>query len=113
MKEKRNILHTMKSRKAYWIGHILRKNCLLKYVVKGKIEGRVEVMGRQGRRSKQLLDAFREKIGYGKLEEEALDGTCVELVLEEAVDRKTYKKMNNGGFSQKRKHFANYKLIQM
>jgi len=89
MKEKRNILQTIKSRKAYWTGHILRTNCLLKYVVKGKIEGRLEVMGRRGRRSKQLLDALREKRGYGELEEEALDGTSVELVLEEAVHRKT------------------------
>ena len=86
MKEKRNILPTIKSRKAYWIGHILRRNCLLKGIIEGKIEGRVEVMGRRGRRSKQLLDVLREKIGYGRLEEEVLDRTCGELVLEEAVD---------------------------
>jgi len=29
VKEKRNILHTIKRRKANWIGHILRSNCLL------------------------------------------------------------------------------------
>jgi hypothetical protein len=28
-KEARNILHTIKRRKADWIGHILRRNCLL------------------------------------------------------------------------------------
>ena len=86
MNEKRNILPTIKSRKAYWIGHILRRNCLLKGIIEGKIEGRVEVMGRRGRRSKQLLDVLREKIAYGRLEEEVLDRTCGELVLEEAVD---------------------------
>ena len=32
-----NILHTIKRRKANWIGHILRRNCLLKHVIKGKI----------------------------------------------------------------------------
>ena len=29
IKEKRNILPTIKGRKANWIGHILRSNCLL------------------------------------------------------------------------------------
>jgi replicative superfamily II helicase len=45
IKEERNILHTIK-RKANWIGHILRRNCLLKHVTDGKIEGRIEVTGR-------------------------------------------------------------------
>ena len=29
VKEQRNILHEMRKRKANWIGHILRRNCLL------------------------------------------------------------------------------------
>jgi hypothetical protein len=29
-KEERNIVHTIKGRKANWIGHILRRNCFLK-----------------------------------------------------------------------------------
>jgi len=37
VKEKRNILQTMKRRKATWIGHILRRNCLLKHAIEGKI----------------------------------------------------------------------------
>jgi hypothetical protein len=36
--EERNILHTMKIRKASWIGHILRRNCFLKCVIEVKIE---------------------------------------------------------------------------
>jgi hypothetical protein len=36
VKEERNILHTIKRRKANWIGHILRKNWLLKHVIEGK-----------------------------------------------------------------------------
>jgi hypothetical protein len=40
VKEERNILHTIKRRKANWIGHILRRNCLLKHVIEGKLEGR-------------------------------------------------------------------------
>jgi hypothetical protein len=39
VKEERNILHTIKGRKANWIGHILRRNCLLKHVIEGKTEG--------------------------------------------------------------------------
>jgi hypothetical protein len=37
VKEERNIVHTIK-RKANWIGHILRRNCLLKHVIEGKIK---------------------------------------------------------------------------
>ena len=37
--EQRNILHKIRTRKANWIGHILRRNCLLKQVIKGKIMG--------------------------------------------------------------------------
>jgi hypothetical protein len=29
VKEERNILHTIRRRNANWIGHILRRNCLL------------------------------------------------------------------------------------
>jgi hypothetical protein len=38
-KEERNILHTIQRRKVEWIGHILRRNCLLKHVMEGKMEG--------------------------------------------------------------------------
>jgi len=35
-----------KRRKGNWTGHILRRNCLLKYVIQEKIEGSIEVMKR-------------------------------------------------------------------
>ena len=38
--EQRNILHEIRKRKANWIGHILRRNCLLKHVIEGKIRER-------------------------------------------------------------------------
>jgi hypothetical protein len=72
VKEERNILHTIKRRKANWIGHILRRNCLLKHMIEGKLEGRIEMTGRRGRRRKQLLDDLKEKRRYWKLKEEAL-----------------------------------------
>ena len=37
--EQRNILHEISKRKANWIGHILRRNCLLQQVIEGKIKG--------------------------------------------------------------------------
>jgi hypothetical protein len=46
--EQRNILHEIRKRKANWTGHILRRNCLLKEVIEGKIKGRREVTRRRG-----------------------------------------------------------------
>jgi hypothetical protein len=40
VKEQRNILHEISKRKTNWIGHILRRNCLLQRVIEGKIKGR-------------------------------------------------------------------------
>jgi len=39
VKEQRNILHEIRKRKANWIGHILRRNCLPQRVTEGKIQG--------------------------------------------------------------------------
>jgi hypothetical protein len=64
VKEQRNILHEIHKRKANWIGHILRRNCLLQWVIEGKIQGGIEVTGRQGRRRRRLLEYLKEMIGY-------------------------------------------------
>jgi hypothetical protein len=53
----------------------LRRNCLLKHVIEGKLEGRIEMTRRWGRRRKHLLDDLKEKRRYWKLKEEALDRT--------------------------------------
>ena len=37
VKEEKNILQTIKRRKANWIGHIWHRNCLLKQVTEGKM----------------------------------------------------------------------------
>jgi hypothetical protein len=37
----------------------LRSNCLLKQVIEGKLEGRIEATGRQGGRRKQLLGELK------------------------------------------------------
>jgi hypothetical protein len=44
-------------------------------VIEGKLEGRIEMKRRGGRRRKQLLDDLKENRGYWKLKEEALDRT--------------------------------------
>jgi hypothetical protein len=75
VKEQRNILHEIRKRKANWIGHILRRNCRLQRVIEGKIQGGIEVTGRQGRRHRKLLDDLKERKGYSHLKEEALDRT--------------------------------------
>jgi len=71
--KERNIQQTIKRRKVNWIGHILRRNCLLRQVIEENIERRIEVTGRGERRCKQLVDDIKEKTGYCKLKEEALD----------------------------------------
>ena len=75
VKEQRNIVHEIRKRKANWIGHILRRNCLLQRVIEGKIQGGIEVTGRQRRRRRQLLDDLKERRRYSHLKEEALDRT--------------------------------------
>jgi hypothetical protein len=75
VKEQRNILHEIRKRKANWIGHILRRNCLQQRFTERKIQGRIEVTGRQGRRHRKLLDDLKERRGYSPMKEEALDRT--------------------------------------
>jgi len=74
VKEQRNILHEICKRKANWIGHILRRNCLLQRIIEGKIRG-IEVTRRRRRRRRKLLDHLKERRGYSHLKEEALDRT--------------------------------------
>jgi len=84
---------TIKRRNGNWVGHIFRRNCLLKHVTEGQTEGRMEVMERRGRRRKQLLDDLRDKWGYRKLNEKTVDrnvwrtrfGRCYGLVARQKV----------------------------
>ena len=56
-------------------GHILRRNCLVKHIIEGKIEGRIEATGRRVRRRKKPLGELQEERGHPKLKEKALDRT--------------------------------------
>jgi hypothetical protein len=73
LKEQRNILGEISKRKAKWIGHILRRNCLLEQVIETKIKEGKEVKGRRGRIRRKLLDDLKERRGYSHLKEKALD----------------------------------------
>jgi hypothetical protein len=77
---------TFRRKKAKWIGHILRRNCLLKHVTEGNKEGRMEATGGQGRRRKQLVDDLTVKRAYWKLKAGALRSHGGKLSLEEAMD---------------------------
>jgi hypothetical protein len=68
IKKERNFTQTIQRRRANWIGHILRSDCILKHVVEGKIE----VTGRR-RRNRHLLVDLEEALGRELFREEALD----------------------------------------
>ena len=84
--KQRNILHEIHERKSNWIGHILRRNCLLQQVSEGKIKGEIVVTARRVRRRLKLLDDLKERRGYFYLREEALDRTMWRVGFEEALD---------------------------
>ena len=99
VKGERYIMHTIKRRKANWSGHVLRRNCLLKHVTEGKIDGRIEMAGRRGRRRKQLLyDVKERERGHCKLEEEALCDNSFWLRLRICLDQ-DLKLVNNHNYS--------------
>ena len=87
--EQRNILHEIRKRKANWIGHILRRNCLLKQVIEGNVKGEMEVTRRRGRRREKLVDGHKDRRGYSHLK---------------AVDRTMLRNRFGGGFGPVVRH---------
>ena len=64
--EKRTLLNNILRRKANWIGHILRKNCLLHDAIEGQMTKVKEV----GKRT-QPLDDLKKRRRYWELKEGA------------------------------------------
>ena len=64
VKAERNILHTIERSKGKWIGHVLRRNCLLQQVIEGKKGGKIVVTEWRGKRRRQLVDDLKEMRGY-------------------------------------------------
>jgi hypothetical protein len=65
-----SLLGKFECRKANWIGHILRRICLLHDAIKGLM---TEVKGVGRRRRTQLFDDLRNRRRYWELKEEAVD----------------------------------------
>ena len=57
VKDESNILKTVKRKQANWVGDIFHRNCHIKSVIEGKIEG----MRRRGRSYKHRLMTFRKR----------------------------------------------------
>jgi len=89
VKEQRNTLHEITKRKANWIGHILRRNCLLQQVIEREIKEGIEVTRKRGRRRRKLLDDLKETRGFSHLKEKALDRTMCSLWKRPWTCRKT------------------------
>jgi hypothetical protein len=85
VKEQRNILHEILKRKTNWIGHILRRNCLLQRVTEGKIQEGIEVTGRRGRRRRKLWIILRKGEDTLILKRNFWIALCGELALEEVL----------------------------
>ena len=68
-REKRTLLNYTNRRKTNWIGHILRRNCLLHDATEGQMTEGKEV----GRRRTRLIDNLRNRRRYWELKEEAED----------------------------------------
>jgi hypothetical protein len=51
---------------ANWIGHILRRNCLLKQIIERKIKGEMEVTRRRGKSCRKLLDSTVWRARFGR-----------------------------------------------
>jgi len=66
--EERNILHTIKQRTTNRIGHILRRNCLLKHVIEDRTR-------RRERMRKQLQNDLTENKRHWNLKQKAPDRT--------------------------------------
>jgi len=62
--EQSNIVHGISKRKYIFIGHILRRNCLVRRVIEGMIKWCIEVTGSRGRKRRKLLGELKERRGY-------------------------------------------------
>jgi hypothetical protein len=57
VKDESNTLQIVKRRQANWVGDLVHKNCHVKHVIGGKIEG----TRRRGRNYKHRLMTFRKR----------------------------------------------------
>ena len=82
----RNIPHTIKTGEKIWIGYILLSYCLLKHVIEGKTQGKIEVTRRRWRRGILHTIKTRGEIWIGYI----LLSYCL---LKHVIERKTQGKI--------------------
>jgi hypothetical protein len=78
VKKQRKILQTIKMKEVNWIGHVLCRNCLLRHVTEGNIEGRIDVTERRGRRQKKLMNDLEKTRRMPSIERESTRSPSVE-----------------------------------
>ena len=98
--EQRNILRDIRKRKANWIGHILRRNCLLKQVIEGKIKGEMDVTRRRGRRRRSCWMTLRTGEDTPIWRRRLWIALCGGIFLEEALDLSSDRLLNNNNKCQ-------------
>jgi hypothetical protein len=59
---------------------------MVRLIPEGKVEGNTEVMGRKGRRHKQVLDDLKEMRRYWQLKDEAVTALSGNLAVQDAMD---------------------------
>jgi len=77
-----NMLHTLKRRRGNRIGHILRGNCLLKYVIDGKTQERTQATETLGKDVNSYWLNLRRPECTGNWKRTHLIALCGELDLE-------------------------------
>ena len=70
--EKRKLLNTILEREKRWLGHILRRESLVKEVIEGRMEGK---RGR-GKPRIMMLDDIKADETYEKIKRRAMDREC-------------------------------------
>jgi hypothetical protein len=79
-------IYKIKRTRATWIGHILRRNCLLKHVIEGKIEERIEVTKNEEEDISTYWMPLRKYEDTEHRKRKHQIALCGELALEEATD---------------------------
>ena len=68
MNEKRSLIETIWDRKKNWIGHVVRGDALMKFVLEGRMEGKIP----RGRPGMGMIDDVIDET-YGDMKRKAED----------------------------------------
>jgi hypothetical protein len=85
VKEKRNVLRTIKRRKANCIGHTLHRNCVLKHINEEKIEGQMWREDEEEEASRYYM-TFRKLQNTGNWNRKHQIAQCGELAFKKSME---------------------------